>query len=144
MIMASDGMWDVLTLSKAVKVARPLAAKAAATTLLECVTSQNRFNDDTSIIVVDVLPHGISSFPSAVSAASSPLDLASAGAKSSVGSAGSHLSSSPSMSRSKSSGGGMFACFRPELDESDSRDVTGFGRLAFFADVDCLRAYPEV
>ncbi len=36
------------------------------------------------------------------------------------------------------------SCFKPELDEPDSRDAGpgGPGFLTFFADVDCLRAYP--
>ena len=54
--MASDGLWDVLTLSKAVKLARPKATHAAVAALLAAVTGQNRFSDDASIIVVDMIP----------------------------------------------------------------------------------------
>lgn len=63
MIMASDGLWDILTLSKAVKMARPKTTELAASTLVNSVLRDLRFNDDTSVIVVDVLPSPLSLFP---------------------------------------------------------------------------------
>lgn len=41
--------------------------------------------------------------------------------------------------------GGLFACFRPEVDEPDSRDLhtAGPGHLTFLADLDTLRVYPQ-
>ena len=44
------------SLAKAVKLARPKAAEAAAAALLAAVTGQNRFSDDASIFVIDLLP----------------------------------------------------------------------------------------
>ena len=63
MIMASDGLWDILTLSKAVKMARPKTTELAASTLVNSVLRDLRFNDDTSVIVIDVLPSPLSQFP---------------------------------------------------------------------------------
>jgi hypothetical protein len=37
---------------------------------------------------------------------------------------------------------GFFACFKPEVEEPDSRESAGKGHLGYFCDVDCLRAYP--
>ena len=62
-IMASDGLWDILTLSKAVKIARPKPTDSAASTLVNSVLRDLRFNDDTSVIVVDILPSPSSQFP---------------------------------------------------------------------------------
>ena len=62
-IMASDGLWDILTLSKAVKMARPKTTELAASTLVNSVLRDLRFNDDTSVIVIDVLPSPLSQFP---------------------------------------------------------------------------------
>ena len=47
---------DRHSLSKAVKLVRPKGAEAAAAALLAAVTGQNRFSDDASIFVVDLLP----------------------------------------------------------------------------------------
>lgn len=58
--MASDGLWDVLTLSKAVKLVRSKPASLAASTLVDAVKRDQRFMDDTTVIVVDVLPPEVS------------------------------------------------------------------------------------
>ncbi len=49
--------------------------------------------------------------------------------------------------KSASSGGslaGLFACFRPDVEEPDSRDVAEVpGRLALFSDVDSVQVGGE-
>lgn len=59
-IVASDGLWDVLTLSKAVKLVRSKPTSLAASTLVDAVKRDQRFMDDATVIVVDVLPPEVS------------------------------------------------------------------------------------
>ncbi len=126
--MASDGLWDVMSRSKAVKMVRHKASEAAAEALLEAVVSQTRFNDDASIIVIDVLPSlDLPTFPEVAEKVSSSQQIKK---KPSGGGGG---------------GGGLFACFKSaEVQELDSRDVSGLGALHLFSDVDCLVAYPNI
>ncbi|EFJ47432.1 hypothetical protein VOLCADRAFT_92137 [Volvox carteri f. nagariensis] len=74
--------------------------------------------DDASIIVIDLLPSETTSWPTVA------------------------LKTNPKPEKS----GGLFACFRPELDEPDSRDLhtSAPGHLAFMADLDSLRVYPQM
>lgn len=74
--------------------------------------------DDASIIVVDLLPSDSTSFPTVA------------------------LKANPKPEKS----GGLFACFKPELEEPDSRDLhtAAPGHLAFLADLDSLRVYPQL
>lgn len=113
--MASDGLWDVLTFSKAVKLTRSKPTGAAASALVTAVSRDLRTMDDASIIIIDMLPSEGTSFPTVA------------------------LKANPKGSEKS---GGLFACFKPEIDEPDSRDLPGKGHLVFYCDVDCLRAYP--
>ncbi|GIL52954.1 hypothetical protein Vafri_8690 [Volvox africanus] len=117
-IICSDGVWDLMSLSKAVKLCRFKAAPAATATLMAAVSRDLRLLDDASIIVLDLLPSENTSWPTVA------------------------LKTNPKPEKS----GGLFACFRPELDEPDSRDLhtSAPGHLAFLADLDSLRVYPEM
>ncbi|KXZ54621.1 hypothetical protein GPECTOR_4g686 [Gonium pectorale] len=117
-IICSDGVWDLMSLSKAVKLCRFKPAAAASATLMGAVSRDLRLLDDASIIVVDLLPSDTTSWPTVA------------------------LKTNPKPEKS----GGLFACFRPELDEPDSRDLhtSAPGHLAFLADLDSLRIYPQL
>ncbi|KAG2431718.1 hypothetical protein HXX76_009215 [Chlamydomonas incerta] len=128
-IVCSDGVWDLMSLSKAVKLCRFKPASAATAALMGAVSRDLRLLkpsysgkvvilDDASIIVVDMLPSDGTSWPTVA------------------------LKANPKPEKS----GGLFACFRPELDEPDSRDVHSAapGHLAFLADLDSLRVYPQM
>jgi len=122
----------------------PKAVKEAATALLETVTGQTRFNDDTSIVVLDLLPEGVESFPVAVSAAASRRSGSRVVSDGGGGDGGSSSSSAPSegMTRTPSKGL-LFSCFRSEAEMQDSRDAVGPGHLVLYADVDCLKVRPN-
>ncbi len=120
-IIASDGLWDVISLQKAVVTSRRFGASAAAAELMVMVNRERRVIDDTSIIIVDVLPPDAKSFPASLAAPS----LASPGRGKKPGSGG--------------GGGGLFGCFQSDVIEPDSRHATGPGRLQLYADVDCLQ-----
>ncbi|GFR48931.1 hypothetical protein Agub_g10936 [Astrephomene gubernaculifera] len=119
-IICSDGVWDLMSLSKAVKLCRFKPASAATAALMGAVSRDLRLlpQDDASIIVVDLLPSDSTSWPTVA------------------------LKTNPKPEKS----GGLFACFRPELDEPDSRDLhtAAPGHLAFMADLDSLRVYPQM
>lgn len=118
LMVCSDGVWDLMNLSKAVKLCRLKTAAGATDTLMAAVSRDMRLLDDASIIVVDFLPSEGTSFPTVA------------------------LRSNPKPEKS----GGLFACFKPELEEPDSRDLSGGqpGHLGFMADVDALKAYPHL
>lgn len=124
-IMASDGLWDVLSYAKVLKLTRSKPTSAAASTLITAVSRDLRTLDDASIIVIDLLPSEATSFPT-VALRATP--------------GGGGGVAAPVAKKS----GGLFACFRPEPDEPDSREVPvgGAGHVAFLCDVDCLVAYP--
>ena len=121
--------------------------KEAATALLETVTGQTRFNDDTSIVVLDLLPEGVESFPVAISAAASRRSgsrVVSDGGGGGGGGDGVSSSSAPSEGIMRTpSKGLLFACFRSEAEMQDSRDAVGPGHLVLYADVDCLKVRPN-
>ena len=97
------------------------------------MTGQNRFNDDASILVLDLVPEGVPSFPLAVAAAN-------AAAAASIRSGSSDGGGPPDgAGRAPPSKGLMFACFGSEADVQDSLDAIGPGRLVLYADVDCLK-----
>eukprot|EP00775_Hariotina_reticulata_P009503 gene9503-9666_t len=56
LIMASDGLWDLVTFSKAAKSVRHKLPHQAVSTLVQMVAKDRRMADDVSIIIVDVLP----------------------------------------------------------------------------------------
>jgi serine/threonine protein phosphatase PrpC len=62
-VMASDGLWDVLTFTKALKLTRSKPTGAAASALVTAVSRDLRTLDDASIIIVDMLPTEGTSFP---------------------------------------------------------------------------------
>ena len=64
-ILASDGLWDVMSLNRAVKLARPKSPTDAAKELVR-LAAGNLYGvvDDVSVVVVDVLPEGSPPFPS--------------------------------------------------------------------------------
>lgn len=130
-IMASDGLWDVLSYSKALKMTRSKPTGAAASTLITAVSRDLRTLDDASIVVIDLLPSESTSFPT-VALRANPA----AGTTAAKGAAAARPA--------KKSSGGLFACFKSEPDEPDSREVPagGTGHLTFLCDVDCLVAYP--
>ena len=119
-ILATDGLWDVMTPAKVIAATRYNAAGDAADELVSLVSREHRVIDDTSIVIVDMLPSASTSFPVAVAAHRASLGITTAPQK-------------------KSGGGGLFACFRPEVSEPDSRDVTGHGHLPLYSDVDCMQ-----
>ncbi|KAG1670124.1 hypothetical protein FOA52_013700 [Chlamydomonas sp. UWO 241] len=127
-IMASDGLWDVITLDKAIKLVRAKTASQAAQTLADSVLRDQRFMDDTSVIVVDILPLDIASFP--VLALQMGLHP---------------LMQERQQKASKASG--FCSCFSSPVEEPDSREMDGTpGHLQCFADVDTLKTYtpPEM
>lgn len=130
-ILSSDGLWDVMTLSRAVKLTRHKPLTAAATALIDAVLRDQRFLDDTSLFVVDVLPQGAAgrtqiTFPDVAL----QMGLAS------------------SIQPVPRPIGGMCGCFcsPPEPEERCARltDPGGPGYVTVLADVDCLLAFPEL
>ena len=116
-IIATDGLWDVLNFKKVVTAARVYAAPSAASALITLVSREHRVIDDTSIIVLDMLPSSSTTFPDMVRAQNAGMDVT--------------PRKKPSV--------GLFACFRPEVGVPDSRDVTGHGHLPLYAQVDGLK-----
>ncbi|KAF6260285.1 phosphatase 2C-like domain-containing protein [Scenedesmus sp. NREL 46B-D3] len=156
LIMASDGLWDLMSFSKAAKSVRHKLPHQAVSTLAQVVARDKRMADDVSIIILDMLPPpapGITpqQFPASTLKASS--------AKSSGAVFGRSNSSS---SRSGKSSGGLFACFKSSAVQEDEAYHAGSGGaaipqhpvattgplaqpwagLAFLADVDCYETYP--
>jgi len=117
MIVASDGLWDVTSYSRAIKISRAKVGKEAACALVETVLRDQRFNDDTSVIVVDILPPDQPSFPN--------LAL--------------QLGLHPVMQERQKKPSGLCACFAPAVEELDAQSCQGMpGHLALLADVDML------
>jgi len=67
LLLASDGVWDCVDIHRAAKCARGAAASEAADRVLAGVLRATGGvpKDDTSVVVVDVLPPGVPSFPEA-------------------------------------------------------------------------------
>lgn len=144
-ILATDGLWDVVPAHKVAVQSRGKLPAEAIDDLMQQVESNNRIIDDTSIIIVDISPVPIEllRLPSvsdgdkdSISKRFTPVAWSDGGAL---------LPPKPfwgAGSPSDVSSGGCFSCFAPEVIEPDSREVQGEGRLDFFADVDCLKEYP--
>lgn len=116
-MLASDGLWDVFKeFSKAVRLVRGFGVQDAASELVRIASLNNRVIDDTSVIVVDVLPSGTAAFPAVVQ----------------------------TMPQGPRASGGMCACFQAETSEQDSRDAAGPGHLDYLSDVDGLSLYPKL
>jgi len=123
-IMASDGLWDILSLSKAVKIARPKPTESAASTLVNSVMRDLRFNDDTTVIVIDALPTPTSNFPTIAL----------------------QMALHPDVLQRRKPKSGLCACLQTENDEPSSHETSmaGPGHLPLFADMDSLKAYPHL
>eukprot|EP00955_Chlamydomonas_euryale_P069038 360311-Chlamydomonas_euryale.AAC.9 len=119
LLIASDGVWDVLTPSRAAKLARELSPSEAATELVR-IAASNLYGvvDDTSAIVVDLAP---SETPMLSGKALPPLPW-------------------------EPRGWSLLACLKPSSDEPDSRDVgpSDPGHLLLLSDIDALHAYPQL
>lgn len=120
LIIASDGLWDCVTYGKSAKHVRCKPTNLAASSLLSLAARDRRIHDDTSIIVVDALPNTSSSFPTLALAASS-------------------------QKAGKKNAGNLFAaCFKPNTEDDLHFGSGGNAALRFYADVDCLIAYPTL
>ncbi|KAG1678010.1 hypothetical protein FOA52_000805 [Chlamydomonas sp. UWO 241] len=140
-ILASDGMWDCMSLSRAAKIARSRSPSAAAAELVR-VAAANLYGivDDTSAIVVDMMP--AERFASA-----SGGDPSGSGAGGLPAPAAVLARAPPPLPWEPRTGGGLsalFACLRGSIEEPDSRDAElgSPARLIFFADIDALHSYP--
>ncbi|KAI8463185.1 MAG: phosphatase 2C-like domain-containing protein [Monoraphidium minutum] len=116
-IIASDGLWDLMSYEKAAKGIRNKLPPEAAASMAAAVVRDKRMADDMSLIVLDVLPNESLQFP--VSALR----------------AGATGKPAPK----PSSGGGLFSCFKPPPEPVESQPPRG---VQLLADVDCLQAYP--
>lgn len=56
LVLASDGLWDLMTPDKAAKVVRRMANEDAAAALVATAAADRRISDDVSVVVVDMLP----------------------------------------------------------------------------------------
>ncbi|GAX80483.1 hypothetical protein CEUSTIGMA_g7921.t1 [Chlamydomonas eustigma] len=130
-IMSSDGLWDILTLSKAVKMVRPKPNDSAAQTLVNATLRDQRFNDDTSVIVVDILPSLTASFPNiALQAALHPAVL-----------------QRQQSAAVQTASGGFCSCFRAEPEEPNAMaesEPDAPGQVTLLCDMDTSVAYPHL
>ena len=126
-ILASDGLWDTFTFSSACLHCRSLPAPSAASSLVE---NPARFFDDTSVIIVDLLPRSISSFntwafsPAVKAAALDDL-----------------------LHPTTPKNGGLCACFVPDFPEEPNSLMfkpSSVGYLALAACVDTYAAFPNI
>ena len=62
LVLASDGLWDVLTFQRALGLIRNLPIWTTAAELVRIASKNQRVIDDTSVVVVDLLPHSGTSF----------------------------------------------------------------------------------
>lgn len=99
-------------------MARSHPAADAAAELIKLVSREHRVIDDTSIIVLDMLPSSSVTYPEVVEAQRAALGAT---------------------STQKKSSSGFFSCFRPEVDVPDSRDILGHGHLPLYAEADGLK-----
>ena len=67
LLLASDGVWDALGMGRVARAARPHAAPEAADAVITAalVAQGHVPRDDASIIIIDLLPPGVPSFPEA-------------------------------------------------------------------------------
>ncbi len=114
LILGSDGLWDIFRFSKAVQITRKKDTSEAAWELMEVAGRNYRVIDDTSVIIVDIIPADKASFPASVA-------------------------SLPASAAPPPQGGGFFACCGPpEEPEPCSLDEKGLGFLAYFNDFDTI------
>ncbi|GAX84869.1 hypothetical protein CEUSTIGMA_g12290.t1 [Chlamydomonas eustigma] len=134
-IIASDGLWDIMKPTKVVLSSRKFAAKEAVEQLMMVVNKDRRIIDDTSIVIVDILPNSASAatFPAAVSNIEAAV----------------RSRASASVASAKSSGSLMRCCQTAQTNDvldpaelmSDIQPA-GPGRLQLLTDLDCLKAFP--
>lgn len=118
-LIASDGLWDLMTYEKSAKCIRNKLPAEAAEYLATLVVKDRRMADDMTVIVLDVTPQEGLHFPVSALRAGANKPPARAGG-----------------------GGGLFACFKPPPPPPEPRGPTFGGPVTLFADVDCLEAYP--
>lgn len=150
-MLASDGLWDVLTFQRALALIRNLPIWTTAAELVRIASKNQRVIDDTSVLVVDVLPHSGTSFR-----------LLAARKRSERGE---RLSSSGASGRSDGRGGGafggLFSCFgapsspppppppprryAPVAQEEGAVDPEEAGLLPYVLhDADSLAEHPDL
>lgn len=134
-ILASDGLWDAVSTSKAVRAVRSMPVFSAASELVRLAAKNPHVIDDTTVLVIDVLPPGAPSFPVSVRA---------------LRDASGFPPVSPQTSP-KASSGGLFGCFRaPSTKDVQADDTTRhacFGvekSLKLLCDRDCLTFHPDL
>jgi serine/threonine protein phosphatase PrpC len=121
-IISSDGLWDVISLGRAVKETRSKTTKEAAHALIECVQRDLRFQDDTTVIVIDMLPDKDTTFPMVAQKA---------------------MAMAAKMPTIKASGG-LFSCFGSPAPELQSHELASKhpGKFEAYSIVDCMDAFP--
>lgn len=62
-ILASDGLWDAVSTPKAVRAVRNMPVFSAASELVRLAARNPHVIDDTTVLVIDVVPPGAPSFP---------------------------------------------------------------------------------
>lgn len=60
LIMASDGLWDLMDFDKAAKITRGCGTDSSAQALITAAANDRRMSDDVSVMVMDMLPEGTS------------------------------------------------------------------------------------
>ena len=119
-ILASDGLWDLSTFSSAAKAGRKAMSSPAAA----IINSHFRFMDDTTVLMVDLLPKGVGSF---VEWIKSP------GVKAAC---------------TRNQDQGCMSCFQPvmEMNEPDCCEFQpgSLGHLSYLACLDSYTVYPEI
>ncbi|GAX80480.1 hypothetical protein CEUSTIGMA_g7918.t1, partial [Chlamydomonas eustigma] len=115
-ILASDGLWDSVSLSKAVRMVRGMDSSEAAQQLVRHIM-YTRFTDDTSVLILDMLPVGTPSF--------------------------SHVSSLmvPYTVKAEPKAAGLFACLlQPkEKQEPNAELIEGPAHLRLLISIDMLK-----
>lgn len=125
-ILGSDGLWDCVPFSKAARHVRSMKADPAATELVKLAAANTRIIDDTSAVVVDILPSASATFPAIAAAAQAQAE-------------GVHRPPSRGLfSR-------LIDKMKAEPEEPCCRLVPEGqpGHLDFLAQVDTLTAYPD-
>lgn len=147
-IVASDGLWDIIQPRQALKLVRNKGPQDAADFLVLSAARDRRFSDDITIIVADILPNA--NIPFAVQALRNASVSMTKGRTPSI--ARSLTSpSATSAAGEKTSSGGLFSCFaKPKVVEHvDSQEVfvkpspsRSTGPIDMIADEDTLTSIP--
>jgi serine/threonine protein phosphatase PrpC len=123
-ILGSDGLWDCIPFSKVARMVRGMKADQAASELVSVASANTRIIDDTSAVVVDILPSASTTFPAIVQKAQAAHG---GGAK---------------------KGGGFFSRLidgmKPEPEEPSARNIPEgeIGHVDFMIQSDTLTEFP--